>query len=516
MPFRVPFGLPLCVRVRGRALRISAQGVRSPGPGMVTDFSVRSLRWIDDFFREAKDHIFAREEDGVVILPPNQVFKANSTGIAIVTHMCAGGKAASIPGIAQEERARQVAVFVSGLRALYLGQPAEGGRAPYDVVPYDFQYTKLPILGEIAVTYRCNNACVFCYAGCGTHHPGCGTPDPGCGKPNAGSAAPGRAGTVQAMSGGDSREMSLAEIEKVIRVFKNDARIPFFSFTGGEPLLRADLEEMIRLARRAGLQVNLITNGTLADHRRARSLYRAGLRTAQVSVESLDAETHDLLTARPGSFHETLQGIRCLQEAGISVQTNTTMTAVNSPDAARMPAFLKALGVSRFAMNLYLPVGAADAGRENHGDLPVDALFIPYARAGAIIESIRMAARAEKMTFYWYSPIPHCHYNTIARGLGNKSCAAMDGLLSVDPTGSVLPCSSFPEPMGNLLSQDFRDIWFSPRAGYFKNKQYAPAECAGCPSFTACQSACPLYWRYAGTSEIRNQASIPQENVVWK
>ena len=108
------------------------------------------------------------------------------------------------------------------------------------------------------------------------------------------------------------------------------------------------------------------------------------------------------------------------------------------------------------------------------------------------------------MTFYWYSPIPHCHYNTIAHGLGNKSCAAMDGLLSVSPAGDVLPCSSYPEPMGNLLTQGFRDIWFSARAGFFKNKEYAPRECAGCGSFTACQAACPLYWRYAGTSEIRN------------
>ncbi len=500
--------MPLSVRVRGRPLRRSGGPIQPPGPGAADDIPVRSLGWIDEFFRKAKDHIFAREEDGVVILPPNQVYKANSTGIAIVTHMCAGRKAASIPGIAQADRARQVAAFVSDIRALYLGQPAQGGRAPYEDVPYTFQYTTLPILGEIAVTYRCNNACVFCYAGCGTQNTGCGTQNTGCGV--------GCAGTVRAVSGGDAREMSLAEIAKVILVFKNEARIPFFSFTGGEPLLREDLEEMIRLARRHGLQVNLITNGTLADRRRARSLFRAGLRTAQVSVESLDAETHDLLTGRPGSFQKTLEGIRCLQAAGISVQTNTTMTAVNSPDAPRMPGFLKGLGVRRFAMNLYLPMCAANAGRVEPGDPRVEALFVPYTRAGAVIESVRIAARAEKMTFYWYSPIPHCHYNTIARGLGNKSCAAMDGLLSVSPTGDVLPCSSFPESMGNLLSQEFREIWFSPRAGYFKNKHYAPAECEGCPSFTACQAACPLYWRYAGTAEIRNRASIAQENGVWK
>ncbi len=146
-------------------------------------------------------------------------------------------------------------------------------------------------------------------------------------------------------------------------------------------------------------------------------------------------------------------------------------------------------------MNLYLP-----GGRHAHGE---DRLFLPYSRAGAVIDSVRAAARREGLVFYWYSPIPHCHYNTIAHGLGNKSCAAMDGLLSVSPAGDVLPCSSYPEPMGNLLETSFREIWFSERARFFKTKQYAPAECTGCESFTACQAACPLYWQQAGTAEIK-------------
>jgi radical SAM protein with 4Fe4S-binding SPASM domain len=441
----------------------------------------RDLSWIDGFFREAAEHIFARAEDGVVILPPNQVYKANGTGIDIVRHFKAGGRVAGIPGIQQPERAAQVAAFVSDLRALYLGQAAEGGRAPFETVPFDFQYTKLPILGEIAVTYRCNNACVFCYAGCGA--------EAGCGP------------TPRAVT--TDREMTLAEVERIIGIFAEEAQLPFFSFTGGEPLLRDDLEEMIRAARRRGLSVNLITNGTLATPARAKSLYAAGLRTAQVSLESPGIEMHDLLTARAGSFRATLEGIRALQKAGVSVQTNTTVTATNAPDAARMPAFLKSIGVKRFAMNLYLPSGSM-----------ADNLFVSYTRAGAIIEAVRAAARAEGLTFYWYSPIPHCHYNTIARGLGNKSCAAMDGLLSVSPAGDVLPCSSYPEPMGNLLTQPFRDIWFSPRAAFFKNKRYAPRECDGCPSFTACQAACPLYWRHAGTGEIRNM-SMTTRSAVW-
>ena len=154
-------------------------------------------------------------------------------------------------------------------------------------------------------------------------------------------------------------------------------------------------------------------------------------------------------------------------------------------------------------MNLFIPVGSAPVGSTPaRGTRGADDLFVPYARAGAMIDAVRAAARREGLVFFWYSPIPQCHYNTIARGLGNKSCAAMDGLLSVSPAGDVLPCSSYPEPMGNLLKTGFHEIWFSQRARFFKNKQYAPAECAGCESFTACQAACPLYWQFAGTAEI--------------
>jgi len=442
--------------------------------------AVAGLRWVEEFFRDAGPHIFAREEDGVVILPPNQVYKANATGIAIVCHLKAGGRVRDIPGIQAADRARQVGAFVSDLRSLYLGEPAADGRAPYETIPYDFQYTRLPILGEIAVTYRCNNACLFCYAGCG-QAAGCTT-------------AP------RAVTG--EREMTLAETCRVIRLFKEEARIPFFSFTGGEPLLRGDLEEMISYARQIGLQVNLITNGTLATPDRARRLYDAGLRTAQVSIEAPEASTHDALTARPGSFQATIKGIHALQATGISVQTNTTVSATNAADAPRMPAFLKSLGVTRFAMNLYLPGATGPA----HAGAP-DALLVPYSRAGLTVDAVRAAARAEGMIFYWYSPLPHCHYNTIARGLGNKSCAAMDGLLSVSPSGDVLPCSSYPEPMGNLLTAPFADTWFSERARHFKSKEYAPAECEGCGQFTACQAACPLYWKNVGTAEIRNPST---------
>ena len=104
--------------------------------------------------------------------------------------------------------------------------------------------------------------------------------------------------------------------------------------------------------------------------------------------------------------------------------------------------------------------------------------------------------------FMWYSPTPVCIFNPIQYRLGNKGCAACDGLLSVSPSGDVLPCSSWPEPVGNLLREPFRQVWDSARARWLRTKQYAAPICRACPDFALCQGGCPLYWRHFGHEEL--------------
>ncbi|MCX7026712.1 MAG: radical SAM protein [Spirochaetes bacterium] len=435
--------------------------------------SAPDLSWVPGFWAQVRDYIFVREEDEVVILPPNMVYKTNRTGIAVLRWIDSDRPLASIPGM-DNAKLGDIENFLGDIRDLYDGKPVSTSS-----VPYDFQFTRLPILGELAVTYRCNNACRFCYAGC-------------------------QAGSVCG-PGGCSGESSLADMKHIVDIFRDKAKIPFFSLTGGEPLMRADLEELIAYAVSRRLRVNLITNATLAAPERAASLYAAGLRTAQVSLESPEASIHDGLCGRSGAHAQTLSGIEALQSAGISVQTNSTVTKRNRISLLAVPAFLAGIGVKRFSMNLYIPaakaVRAFTKASAKDSDIASE-LFVSYSEIGPFVDEIAKRASALGLTFFWYSPTPLCIFNPLARGLGNKSCAAADGLIHVDPEGKVLPCSSYPEVLGSLLEQDFSEVWFSKRAAYFKNKRYAPSSCAGCGAFTACQAACPLYWDYAGSGEL--------------
>lgn len=427
---------------------------------------------IASFWKEEGRYIFLRGEDNVLILPPNRVYKINKTAYKLISYLQQGLTVQSLfSSFTNNEQYTQSLLFFNILYGLCTGSTE--AQDLLERIPFTFDYTSLPILGEIAVTYRCNNRCLFCYAGCNS--------DEKLLKKKT-----------------QKKEMNTKELFRIIDIFKHDAKIPFFSFTGGEPLLREDLESCISYAVSKDLSVNLVSNGTLATKERAVSLFNAGLRTAQISVESWDEDMHNYLTGSPHAFKATLDGIQNLMDAGIAVQTNTTITNCSADHMIRMPSFLKTLGIKRFAMNMFIPSGSGLYHKE---------LFIPYDQIGEIVDGVRKEAFNEGLTFYWYSPTPFCFYNPVAKGLGNKCCAAADGLISISPSGNILPCSSWDYSLGNVLKKGFQKTWFSKDALKCKNKHYAPEICKTCSSFTACQGACPLYWQYCGTDLLSNQRS---------
>ena len=428
------------------------------------------LAWVDDFMTRAGGAMFLREEDRLLIVAPNKSFKLNEMGLTVLKPLLAGAKVAqALPGIEDDaEKCRQVNDFFMGLNALCQGKLCESNPgAGVDIQRYARPHNTLPVLSEVAVTYRCNLDCVFCYAGCS------------CVK------AP------------DKGEMTLAQIEKVLDIIRHKAKAPTVSFTGGEPTLREDLPDMIRYAARLGLRTNLITNAAAINERKALALKDAGLMSAQVSVEGPDAATHEAMTRQPGSFSASLRGLAALRGAGIHVHTHLTIAKPNHDRLLDYVDFVKGLGVARFSMNQLIPTGTG-ALRED--------IWIRYDEVGPMIEAVRKKSRRAGVEFMWYSPTPLCIYNPIAAGLGNKSCAACDGLLSVAPDGGVLPCSSFGEDVGNLLENEFETIWNGPRARFWGNKDYAPPRCKECDDFDACACACPLYWDAVGYGELEREA----------
>ena len=204
---------------------------------------------------------------------------------------------------------------------------------------------------------------------------------------------------------------------------------------------------------------------------------------------------HDRLTRKEGSFLRTIRGVRNLKAAGIRVHTHTTISREN---AAHLPAIVdlvKDLSLPRLSLNLLIPTGTPLL--PGHAGLPV-----PYSEVGPLVLLARRKAAEAGLEFYWYSPTPFCLFNPVAHGLGNKGCAACDGLIHVAPSGDVLPCSSYPRSVGNILRDGFDRVWSGKKARFHRKKRHAPLVCRTCEHFTLCQGACPLYWQGLGRGEL--------------
>ncbi len=462
--------------MRGRLPQPSLLNSRGPilvdlGPGQSHPVD---LQWVDELMTSVRPHVMVRPEDELLILVPNSPNKMNRTAIRILSAMVDDGlsirQVLSAEGDTPGKR-RDLHYFFTDLQALLNGSLGEGtGRKGVEQEKFSSDFCHYPVISEIALTYRCNLSCRFCYADC------CAT-----GLPDGWS---------------ETRTMDDEQVIAVLDKLWHEARCPSISFTGGEPTLRPALPRFVAHARGLGMKVNLISNGQMLTEQLVGKLHDAGLHSVQLSLEGSSAEVHDMLVQRSGAFERLWAGAGRLRDKGIRVHTNTTISQGNLHDLEGIVDLVADNGHDRLTMNLVIPCGTAIDNRPQ--------LHVPYTEIAAYLLKIQARAKARDVEFIWYSPIPMCIFNTVAHGLGNQGCAAADGLIHVNPAGDVLPCSSFEhgESLGNLLESSFDEVWQSKPATFFREKEMMPPVCRDCENNQVCQGACTLYWREAGLTEL--------------
>lgn len=437
------------------------------------------------FVASTRDYIFIRPQDRLVIMRPNKTHHLNATACDLLQKLYAQpeidtaavvAEVAHDYGVTPELVADDLHKLLQTLSGLL--QEDWSRAQQVRLTPFGSHEIKYPVLSEIALTYRCQHKCPFCYAD-----------------------APQRGRQVG--------EMTADQVRGVIDRIWHEAHVPTVSFTGGEPTLRQELPQFVAYAKSLGMRANLITNGVrCADEALADALAEAKLDSAQVSIEGPTADVHDAVTHTPGSFDKSLQGIRHLKARGIHVHTNTTICPQNVHHVERLPDLAAELGNQYFSMNMVIRTGGA-AGDGNE---------VGYSQIGDIVARVYERAQALSLKMVWYSPLPYCLFNPISLGLGSNSCAAASGLLSVAPDGQVLPCSSFAQGLGNLVHEPFDTIWNRRAAKYWRDKEYLPPVCEGCDLSRLCCGACPLYWdEQHGFAELPCGAKKrPLAELKWK
>ncbi|MGD8623627.1 MAG: PqqD family peptide modification chaperone [Anaerolineae bacterium] len=438
-----------------------------------------------EFIISTRDFVFVRPEDQLLILRPNKIHHLNRTATEMLSALYAQEEPdveAVVHATSRRYDVPQAQIRADLKRLLeslsLVLQDREGAAPAVRKTPFGSHVRDLPVLSEIALTYRCQNRCTFCYA-----------------------SAPDR--------GHDVSEITTAQVKRILDTIVDDARVPTVSFTGGEPTLRPDLPELIAYARSRRLRTNLITNGLRCGaNGYVDKLAAAGLDSAQVSLEAADPDVHDAIVGHPGAWQATVRGIRHLKTAGIHVHTNTTINSLNRAYLLDLIDFLAQMEQPYLSMNMVIRTGDA-----------VGRMEIGYQEIGDLVLPLKERANEHGMKFVWYSPVPLCLFNPVAHGLGSQSCSASDGLLSIAPDGSVLPCSSFEQGVGNLLHEPFDVVWNRRAAKYWRHKEFLPPGCRDCEFATLCCGACPLYWDERGDFDELAGHLAPTSalsTIVWR
>ena len=253
---------------------------------------------------------------------------------------------------------------------------------------------------------------------------------------------------------GETPELSTEQWKTALALLRK-ANIPQVTFTGGEPTLRSDLVELVQAA--AWFVTRLNTNGRRLTPQLCAALYQASLDSVQVTLYSAEGNIHNQLVGTNG-FNDTVQGIRHAVEAGLIVSVNTPLCSLNTHYAETL-RFAHSLGVRYATCSGLIPSGSA-CGQESRATA-----LTPEQLTDILRQAVDTA---EELGMELDFTSPGWLDEETLRSLGLNlipSCGACLSNMAVTPDGKVGPCQSWlsDEPLGDLLHDDWADIWNSPR-----------------------------------------------------
>ena len=352
------------------------------------------------------------------------------------------------------------------------GQPGRsghpGGMGAPRVLPDGSPACKL-IAGE--VTRSCNLACKHCRA---EAHP---EPYPG--------------------------ELDTAEAKALIDTFPEVGK-PIIIFTGGDPMMRPDVYELVAYAHAKGLPCAFSPNGTLITPELAEKIRDAGVDRVSISIDGADAASHDDFRGVPGAFDASMRGIGFLKEAGVPFQINTTVTRNNLHSFKDIFQLCERLGAAAWHIFLLVPMGRA-AGLADQvitAQEYEDVLHWFYD----FRKTTRMHLKATCAPHYYRIMRQRAHEEglavtpeTFGMDAMTRGCLGGTGFCFISHTGQVQPCGYLELDCGNVRKTPFPEIWRN--SAYFKQfrtQSCYEGKCGVCEFHKVCGGCRARAWSMNG------------------
>jgi Fe-coproporphyrin III synthase len=273
-----------------------------------------------------------------------------------------------------------------------------------------------------------------------------------------------------------------------------EMQCPVLLFSGGEPLLRKDLFELIAYSKSLGLRPVLSSNGTLITPEVAQKLAEAGLQYVGVSIDGLE-ETHDRFRGRKGAFREAIQGLKNAQAAGLKTGARFTVNADNVADLPGVIDYIAEVGIPRFCMYHLVYSGRGSEMIDCDTDLETKRRTIEIvlqktqelADKGADLEILTVDNHADGVHLRNRIAVEQPERLAEVQHLleMHGGCSAGTKMSNVDPYGNVHPCQFWGHvTLGNVRDRKFSEIWKDSESEFLnalRDKQaHVKGRCGAC------------------------------------
>jgi GeoRSP system radical SAM/SPASM protein len=267
-------------------------------------------------------------------------------------------------------------------------------------------------------------------------------------------------------------------IEKIISM-----GVLSINFGGGEPLLRSDLIDIASFASQRGLRVSMNSNGFLIDRDRAMKLKQSGFSKVGISIDSHRPEVHDSFRGIKGSHGKAVAALAYLKEAGIKTSLSTVICKINHQDIDDLISFAIDRGAHQLNFHNFKCSGLGYSNKDEL-DLSPDEWKVFYLNAMKAKQQVR------DLEISLDDPIiaslgQRTDTDSLVKG---SVCGKLS--LNIKSNGDITPCGFIPIVIGNITTDELKDIWFnSPVLAKMRNK-IPTGKCSTCKSYDDCLGGC--------------------------
>ncbi len=275
----------------------------------------------------------------------------------------------------------------------------------------------------------------------------------------------------------ESDELNPAEGLKLVEEIAR-AGFKILILSGGEPLMRADVYNLISHAKKHGMRPVLGTNGIMIDRAVARRLKEAGLVRAGISLDSTDEAVHDDFRQDVGAWKGSIAGMKACLDEGLDFQIHTTVTKYNYKNVEKITDLAVTLGAKAHHIFFLVPTGR---GKNISAVIPSDdyeALLKKILKKQGEVPIELKPVCAPQF-------VPLAHEMQVPTRF-QRGCLAGHSYCCILPNGDVHPCPYFPVKAGNVRLQPFDVMWKSnPLFIELRDANYT-GQCGACEHKISC------------------------------